>query len=207
VVRNISFSNIHGTVTTNPSQLPGLPFASNYNPGERHSCIVLNCVGDATLEKVSFENIHLTFGGGGTAEDATRRDLPEIAGEYFMLGPMPAYGFFARNARGITLSNIRFELETPDLRPAVILDHVQDAVIAGLTVEGNADAESVLRFVDSQHVLMTAPRVLKQARVFLQAEGPDNRGIIVDGGDLTKVAELLALKSGAQKDEVKVRSS
>jgi hypothetical protein len=50
----------------------------------------LNCVGDAILENISFDDIHLTFGGGGTAEDAARRDLPRIAGEYFMLGPMPA---------------------------------------------------------------------------------------------------------------------
>jgi hypothetical protein len=74
---------------------------SHYNPGEQHSCIALNCVGRATLEKISFENIHLTFGGGGTAEDAARRDLPQLAGEYFMLGPMPAYGFYAQNSRAL----------------------------------------------------------------------------------------------------------
>jgi hypothetical protein len=38
-------------------------------------------VGGATLEKISFENISLTVGGGGTAEDAARRDLPQLAGE------------------------------------------------------------------------------------------------------------------------------
>lgn len=205
VVRNISFSNIHGTVTTNPPQLPGYPFHSGYRPGELHSCITLNCVGDATLENVSFENIHLRFGGGGTADDAARRELPQIAGEYFMLGPMPAYGLYARNTRALTLSNIRFELATPDLRPACILDHVADAAIFGLTVEANPEAESVLRFVEVQQVLVTAPRVLNKAKAFLHLEGPSNQGIIIDGGDLTRAGQLLVLASGATKSAVRLR--
>jgi hypothetical protein len=81
------------------------------------------------MENISLENIHLTFGGGGTAEEADRRDLPQIAGEYFMMGPMPAYGLCARNVHGLTLENIRFQVSTPDLRPALIFDHVEDAAI------------------------------------------------------------------------------
>jgi len=204
VVRNISFSNIHGTVTTNPPQLAGLPFPDIYRPGELHSCITLNCVGDAILEKVSFENIHLTFGGGGTGDDAARRELPELAGEYFILGPMPAYGFYARNARALSMSNIRFDLATPDLRPALILDRVEDAVISGLSVEGNAQAESALRLIDAQQVLVTAPRVLGSARAFLRVEGAGSSGIIVEGGDLTRASQALTLANGATKSAVRL---
>jgi hypothetical protein len=92
--------NIHGTVTTTPQRLPELPFPNGYNPGEQFSWIALNCVGEAKVENISFDNIHLKFGGGGTVEHGARRDLPEIAGEYFHLGPMPAYGIYARNASG-----------------------------------------------------------------------------------------------------------
>ncbi len=120
VVRNISFSNIQGTVTTSPAQLTEASVTSGYRPGEGHSCITFNCVGGAVMENISLENVHLTFGGGGTAEDAARRDLPQLAGEYFMMGPMPAYGLYARNVRGITLQNIRFQVSTP--RPASGLD-------------------------------------------------------------------------------------
>src|SRR5689334_23402672 len=170
ITRNISFSNIHGKVTTNPSQLPDVAFTSNPRPGEGHSCITLNCVGGATLENISFDDIHLTFGGGGAAEEAARRELPEIAGEYFMLGPMPAYGFYARNARGITLQNVRFQVASPELRPAVILDNIEDAAINGLNVQGNQQAESVLRFINTKQTLLTATRLLTPASVFLQLE-------------------------------------
>lgn len=206
VARNIAFSNIHGTVTTNPPQLPDVPFNSSYRPGEGYSCITLNCVADATLENISFNDIHLTFGGGGTSEEAARRDLPQIAGEYFMLGPMPAYGFYARNARGLTLQNVRLQVSQPDLRPALIFDHVEDAAINGLNVQGNHEAESVLRFIDSKQTLLTATRVLTPASVFLQLEGSANEGITIDGGDLSKANTALALKNGATEKAVKLRA-
>ena len=51
IARNISFTNIHGTVTTNPAQLSEASVTSGYNPGETHSCIVLNSVNDSILER------------------------------------------------------------------------------------------------------------------------------------------------------------
>ena len=202
-MRNISFSNIHGTVTTSPGQMEETTLTNSYREGEKHSCIALNCTGGATLERVSFENIHLTFGGGGTAEDAARRDLPEIAGEYFMLGPMPAYGFYARNARALTLMNIRLETATPDLRPAVILDHVNDVSISSLSAQADANAESALRFIDTRDVLITAPRLLSTANVFLQVEGSDSSDILVQGGDLRKAADTFAFRMGAKQNSVR----
>jgi polygalacturonase len=205
VVRNISFSNIHGTVTTDPPQLAEASVTSAYNPGERRSCITLNCAGKSTLENISFNNIHLTFGGGGTAEDGARRDVPEIAGEYFALGPMPAYGFYARNARAITLENVRFQVSAPDLRPAMILDHVEDVAVNGFSIQGNPTTESMLRFTATRQVLLTAPRLLTPAAIYLQVEGSGNEQIVIDGGDLTKAATVLAFKNGAGKESVKLR--
>ena len=206
VVRNISFSNIQGNVTTDPAQLTEASLTSGYRPGEGHSCITFNCVGGAVMENISLENVHLTFGGGGTQEEAARRDLPQIAGEYFMMGPMPAYGLYARNVRGITLQNIRFQVSSPDLRPAMIFDHVEDASINSLSVQGNPQAESVVRFIDSRQTLFTAVRVLGKAAVFLQLEGAENEAITIDGGDLSQASSPVAYKNGASEKSVKLRS-
>ena len=205
ILRNLSFSNIRGTVTTDPPQLAEAKVTSTANPGEKHSCITLNCVGGATMENISLDDIHLTFGGGGTAEDAARRNLPEIAGEYFMMGPMPAYGLYVRGVRGLTMQNIRLQVSTPDLRPAVIFDQVTDATIQNLSVEGNPAAESTLRFRGSKQVLLTAPRVLAQAATFLQLEGSGNNRIIVDGGDISSATTPLFFKDGANSSAVKLR--
>ena len=207
VVRNISFTNIHGSVTTNPPhQLSEGTLGVGSRPGEGHSAIVLNAIDDAVLENISFSNVHLTFGGGGTAEEAARRDVPKAFGEYFELGPIPAYGLYARNACGLTLQNVRFQVSTPELRPAVIFDHVEDAAFNGFSVEGNKDAESVLRFIDSKQTLITAARVLTPSSPFLQLEGDSNEGIIIEGGDLSKAASAVAFKNGASEAQVKLRN-
>jgi hypothetical protein len=158
------------------------------------------------MENISVSDVHLVFGGGGTAEDAARRDLPEIAGEYFMLGPMPAYGIYARGVRGLTLQNIRLQAATSDLRPAVIFDRVSDAAIGGLSIDSNPEAESALRFIDSKDVLITAPRLLTPTSTFLQIEGSDNASITVDGGDISKAQRPLTTKNNARAEVVKMRS-
>lgn len=208
LVRNISFSNIQGNVTSQaPPQLSEGTLGVGSRPGEIRSAIVLNAIDDAVLERISFNNVHLTFGGGGTAEDAAIRDVPKAFGEYFELGRIPAYGLYARNARGLTLQNIRFEVGTPDLRPAVIFDHVEDAAFYGLSVQGNKDAESALRFIDTKQVLLTAPRVLTPSSTFLQVEGEGNEDIIVEGGDLSKAATPVAFKNGASEQSVTLRNA
>jgi hypothetical protein len=207
MVRNFSFNNIHGNITSQaPPQLSEGTLGVGSRPGEIRSAIVLNAIDDAVLEKISFSNVHLTFGGGGTHEDAAIRDVPKVFGEYFELGRIPAYGVYARGARGLTFQNVRLEVSTPDLLPAIIFDHVEDAAFYGLSVEGNADAESVLRFIDSRQTFLAASRVLTPSSTFLQVEGEGNEGIIIDGGDLTKAAAAVSFKNGATEGSVKLRN-
>lgn len=207
VVRNISFSHIHGKVTTNPAEtLPESTLHVGLRPGEAHSAIVLNAIDGCIIEDISFNDVHITFGGGGTADEGARRDVPKVFGEYFELGPIPAFGLYARNARGITLSNVRFQTATPDLRPAVVLDHAEDVAFNGFSVQGNQQAESVMRFTDCKQVLISAARVLTPSSPFLQVEGAENENIIVDGGDLSKAAAPAVFKNGATASAVKLNN-
>ena len=203
IVRNISFRGIHATVTV-PVPLPDVAFVSNYNPGEIKSCIGLNGV-EAFIENITFDDVHVTFPGGGTREEAAVRDVPKIVGEYYQAGVFPAYALFARNVRGLTMNNVRFAVAGSEARPAVVFDHVQDAAINGLNVQGTREAESLLRFIETRDVLLSATRVLSAAPVFLQIEGASSGDILVEGGDLRKAAEPLAFAAGAAKDAVKLR--
>lgn len=136
---------------------------------------------------------------------AARRDLPNVAGEYFSLGAMPAYGLYARNSRGVSLQSVRFQTATPDPRPALTFDRVANASIMGLSIQSDSAAESALRFIESSDVLITAPRLLTPTAVFLQLEGQGTKNVIVDGGDLSKATSVTALKSGAIEGAVNVR--
>ncbi len=205
VVRNISFTGIRATVVE-PEELPDLPIASNFRPGEMHSCIGLNAIGEGVLENITFDDVQISFPGGGSAEQAAVRQVPQIAGEYFEIGVLPAYALYARNVHALTLSNVRFGVSAADLRPAVVFDRVEDAAINGFGAQGNPEAESLLRFIDSRDVLISAARVLTPAAVFLQVEGEESSGIIVDGGDLSKAAKPVAFHAPAPSAGVKVRA-
>jgi polygalacturonase len=206
IVRNISFNNIRATVVTGPVNHPDIPFDVKPYPGETRQCIVINGTNDDFIENVSFTDVHVTFPGGGTAEEAAVRDVPQIAGEYFQIGTPPAWGIFARNVRGLTLSNVRLETATPDLRPAVVFDHVQDASVNALAAAGNEQAESVLRFIDSRDVLLASPRVLTPAATFLQIEGDATENITIDGGCIARAAKALAAARGAVEKSVTLRA-
>jgi len=204
-IRNLTFNNIRGTIINRQTPLDESTFDSGANPGELHACVILNCVKGNIIENISFNNLQLTFGGGGTREEASRRDLPNIANEYFRLGPMPAYGLYARNVTGLTLNGVRFETSAPDLRPALIFDRVTDATITAFSFHAQAEAESALRLINSRDIYFAGARLLSLTAVFAQLEGPDNSNIIVDGGDVSKAAQPVVFKNGAKKKSVKLR--
>jgi hypothetical protein len=204
ILRNIEFNGIRAMVVSEGKQHEDLPWPQKFRPGETRQCIVLNGVGEDLIENVSFHDVHVTYEGGGTQEEATR-EVPNLAGEYFEIGTPPAYGMYARNVRGLTLNNMRFEVTKADLRPAVVLDNVSDATVHALSAVANFKAESLLRFTKAREVLISAARVLTETGVFLKLIGPDNADITIDGGDISKSAKTVALAGGATAKAVKLR--
>ncbi len=201
IVRNISFGNIQATVIA-PQPLPDFPFTSGYRLAEIKSCISLNGVG-TFIENVTFENVRATFPGGGTADEAANRDVPKVVGEYFETGVLPAHAFYARNVRGLSMNNVRFEVSAPEARPSVVFDTVEDASITGLSVRGAKEAESLLRFTNVKDTLLSGCRVVAPASVFMRVEGAETANVTLDGGDLSKAATPITYAADAPKDAVK----
>jgi hypothetical protein len=74
------------------------------------------------ISEVNLENIHIILPGGGTEADAAI-EVPENETEYpefTKLGPVPAYGMFARHISGLKTTNLTFETTAPDARPEVV---------------------------------------------------------------------------------------
>jgi len=203
-VRNISFHNIRGSVVSEGRQYEDMTFSQNYRPGETRQCIVLNALGDNYIENVSFNDVRLTYGGGGTAEEAAR-EIAQVAGEYFEIGTPPAYGLYARKVRGLSLHDVRFEVSQKDVRPAIVFDHVSDASMNGVSVQGDPGAKSALRLVESEDVLVAASRLLSPGAAFVSVEGAGSKGIVVDGGDLSKASAPVVVSGGGGKGAVKIR--
>jgi Glycosyl hydrolases family 28 len=205
ILKNIFFNGIYATVVDSPLQISDLPFPPSTWKGETRQCIVLNGVGNSYLENISFTDVHVTYEGGGTAEEAANRNVPEVAGEYFQIGTPSSYGMYARNVKGLTLNNVSFNYINSDLRPAVVFNNVNDAAVCNLSLEGNENAESALRFINSNDVLLTGTRLTSHAKIFLQVEGSSNSNIKIDSSDLSKAEKILNFTRGANPKSVSLK--
>src|SRR5687767_8913035 len=206
-IRNIVFNAIRATFVVKPIDHPDIHFGVTVREGEKNSCITLNAMGEYYLENISFTDVHVKYAGGGTPEQAGKI-VPNEAAEYFgvwnhLPGGPPAYGMYARNVKGLSLQNVRFEYDEPDARPAIIFDNVQDASINGLSAKGSPETE-LFRFINSKDVLLTATRVLTSAATLLRVEGAASEGIVLDGGDLGKASRTVLFENGAVKESVKL---
>jgi polygalacturonase len=207
-IRNIVFNTIRATVVAKPIDHPDIHFGVTVREGEKNSCITLNAMGEYYLENISFTDVHVKYAGGGTAAQAAKV-VPKVAAEYFGVwdpapGGPPAYGMYARNVKGLTLQNVRFEYDEPDTRPAIIFDNVEDASINNLTAKGSEGAE-LLRFMGSKDILLTGTRLLTPSSVFLLVEGSSSRDITVNGGDIQKAKQSLVADKGALKTAVRMQ--
>jgi polygalacturonase len=100
---------------------------------KRYSSIVSGVPG-GLIEDISFNNIRQLHPGGGTAADAAIKP-PENAGQYpepNMFGPMPAYGFYLRHVKGVTMQNVEMSTLTPDARPAVVTEDASEIRASGV---------------------------------------------------------------------------
>ncbi len=93
------------------------------------SCVLITGLPGHPIEDISLSNIQIWFQGGGTAEQAAI-EPPDRANTYpepSSFGAMPAYGFYLRHIKGLTLDNIQLHTLTPDARPPIALSDVSEA--------------------------------------------------------------------------------
>jgi len=169
-LENVQFSHIQATVP--PLNAKGI----------FRSCIQLNGAAKARPRAITFSNLRITFPGGGTAEEAARREVPEVERAYpevSMFGVLPAYGIYLRHADEVVLENIRFETASDELRPALVADDVRELDLRYFTAQGNANAESLIRLINVRQARLTHSRALvASATQFVQIEGAASTDIL-----------------------------
>ena len=197
---NVRFHNIRATVAPapHPNDIEVPPFA-----GELRSCISITGQPGHPVEGLTFSEVHITFPGGGTEREATQRhvpDLPDDYPEYFMFGILPAYGLYAHHARDLTLRGVRFDVATPDLRPAIVCDDVGALELAGVCVAGHPQAESAIRLQQVTGAYVHGCHLSASARAFVRVEGDVSQGITLTGNDLRGAAKDLERVSEVAPD-------
>jgi hypothetical protein len=195
VLRNIHFNNIRATIADNAYPLPHEVPAF---PGEKKSCLNITGVRGFFVENVSFRGLHLTFPGGGNWEDA-QAAVPELRDrypEYHMFGTLPAYGLYLRHVKGLTFEDVTLDTATPDLRPALVGEDVEDLELSDFRAAGSGPA-ALLRLREARHVYLHGCRPLDKVPLFLSVEGAGSRDILLQVNDFHLVGQVYTLADGA----------
>jgi hypothetical protein len=107
---------------------------------------------DAPIEKVALNGVEIHYPGGGDPNvarvglDELEKvpELPVNYPEFSMFRELPAWGFYVRHAKSITLENVILVCDREDYRRAIVLDDVQGAKVIKLGVtERGAEKDPV----------------------------------------------------------------
>lgn len=191
-LRNVLISGVRATLNTDPQYRNGHTMSIAGIPGH-------------PVEGVVIENVHLTFPGGGTSDEAQRKDIPEketAYPEHTIFGILPAYGLWVRHARGIALRNVTFELAATDARPALICDDVEDLELTGFKA-ATTSTGPLLRLIDTRHALLQQCAPLNTTDTFAQIEGAASADIALLANDLRRSASAFILSTDAKPAAVR----
>lgn len=127
---------------------PALPFAHNIFPSS-----ITGIPGHA-VENVTLENIEILYPGKGDTSVAHMplTQLHNVAEkiadypEYSMFGELPAWGFYVRHVNGLTMKNIKLQIQAADYRPAIIFDDVKNSVLNSIVISGDEKKEQIILY-------------------------------------------------------------
>lgn len=141
------------------------------------------------IENVTLSRIRIRFAGGGTMDQVHREvpERPDCYPECTMFGELPAYGFYARHVRGLTLDDIDVRWEEADVRPALVCDDVRDLNVNRLRADGASGGASTIMLRDTRHALIRGCRSPESVPAFVEMDG-STFAVSIIGNDLSTVA-------------------
>ena len=136
-----------GPASPPPGEIRNI-YVHNVTVTNAESAVDISGIPGHQIENVELSNVIINVKGGGTKAQAAivppevERSYPEPG----MFGTLPAYGFFVRHVKGLKLKNVSVNFTTPDMRPAVVFDDVQDVDVDTLNAERAPGGEPTLTF-------------------------------------------------------------
>lgn len=206
-LENILFDNIRATVPLVIADRPEFAVSPAGWTNITKLNVGISITGTARTrpQGITFSNIDITYHGGGTAEMAAIRNVPDLERNYpemYMFGELPAYGLYMHHVSGVVLNNVKFRLMNEDLRPAIVCDDVDDLELRGFKAEGSRKAESLIRLQNSRNVFINGSRPLNNIGTFLRLEGTKTSDIRLSGNKLNLATKTIEAAAGAKATAV-----
>ena len=178
-LRNVLIDNVDATGAVITSSITGVP-------GLRPSDITVSNCRIRTVEQ-------------GQA-DWARREVPEVPSYYpeaWMMGRLPAYGFFVRHADRVRLRNVECITDKPDGRPAIVCNDAEDLVLAGLELTSPAGSAPLIELQSVRRAFITGMRMPVGAKVMAQIRGADSSGLSFAGNAFQPDRQTVVFTDGA----------
>ena len=177
--------------------IQGTGISSNYG------CIIAG-LKDIPVENILMSNVNLAFEGGGKAQDSFRK-IPEQEQSYpngKIFGVLPAYGFYIRHARNITLSDLHMRLTSEEERPALFCDNITMLSISGLMAGASLNSPQQIRLINTEDAIISQCFPKYPVPVFVSVEGEDSKGIVLLNNRLKNAQTNLLLEEGLSNTTV-----
>lgn len=114
------------------------------------------------IENVSINGLDLVMPGGGTAEQAARRDIPELLEEVKRYpeapdfqGELPASNLYLRHVRGFHLTNARLSTTVADARPFLAGNDLDDVALSQVNAITRMPNLQLSRFENAKDVRLS----------------------------------------------------
>ena len=155
---------------------------------------------------VTVSNCRLRTSEHGLAEWA-HREIPEVTAEYpesWMMGHLPAYGFYVRHADRVRLRNVEYIADAPDARPAVVCDDVDDVILDGLELTAPQGGAPLIDLRGTRRALLRGMRMPVGSSVLAKVSGAASSGIQLIGNAIADNQKPLDFGLGASKSAASV---
>lgn len=178
-LRNVLIENVDAIGAVNASSITGVP--------------------DLRPSDITISNCRIRTVEQGLA-DWNRRGIPEVPDKYpeaWMMGRLPAYGFFIRHTDRVRLRNVECIADKPDGRPAIVCSDLSGLVLAGLDLTPPSGNAPLVQLSDVRVAFITGMHMPLGSKAFAEISGATSAGISFAGNALGKVGEAVVFSDGA----------
>jgi hypothetical protein len=183
---------------------------------DEHSVLVITGLPGHPIENITLDNFNCTVGGGGTREQAARRELEELTADNQRVHRWPEYeklhgaalghALYARHVRGLTVRNSQFAAARPDYRPSVVCDDVEQVVLAGLQMRGFDQMEAVVRLQDVRGAVIRGCLASGSPGSYVRVEGGNSSQIWLADDNLSAARRSVSLAPEVAGDAIVSRT-
>ena len=146
------------------------------------------------IENVTLNNIKIEYEGGGTQKDF-ERIIPELIEEYpkaKMFGTLPAYGFFIRHAKNLSIINLEISYKKNEERPAIYCDDVIGFELSGLKAISPVYRQALLFLNNVREATISECKYIGPVEYLARLTGSNSKEIIFNRNFLIDKTKLFS---------------